>query len=122
MCIRDRDIKDVRKLVPDADIIETSLADGSGIEEIEEFIENMVYGGEISQSHSTMVNNVRHIDLLARSRDSLNDARSMTAAGQALEFIEVDVRSAYESLGEITGETVSDDIINEVFARFCLGK
>lgn len=116
------DIKDVRKLVPDADIIETSLADGSGIEEIEEFIENMVYGGEISQSHSTMVNNVRHIDLLARSRDSLNDARSMTAAGQALEFIEVDVRSAYESLGEITGETVSDDIINEVFARFCLGK
>ena len=116
------DIKDVRKLVPDADIIETSLADGSGIDEIEEFIENMVYGGEISQSHSTMVNNVRHIDLLARSRDSLNDARSMTAAGQALEFIEVDVRSAYESLGEITGETVSDDIINEVFARFCLGK
>ena len=116
------EIKDVRKLVPDADIIETSLADGSGIEEIEEFIENMVYGGEISQSHSTMVNNVRHIDLLARSRDSLNDARSMTAAGQALEFIEVDVRSAYESLGEITGETVSDDIINEVFARFCLGK
>ena len=116
------EIKDVRKLVPDADIIETSLADGSGIDEIEEFIENMVYGGEISQSHSTMVNNVRHIDLLARSRDSLNDARSMTAAGQALEFIEVDVRSAYESLGEITGETVSDDIINEVFARFCLGK
>ena len=116
------EIKDVRKLVPDADIIETSLADGSGIEEIEEFIENMVYGGEISQSHSTMVNNVRHIDLLARSRDSLNDARSMTAAGQALEFIEVDVRSAYESLGEITDETVSDDIINEVFARFCLGK
>ena len=116
------EIKDVRKLVPDADIIETSLADGSGIDEIEEFIENMVYGGEISQSHSTMVNNVRHIDLLARSWDSLNDARSMTAAGQALEFIEVDVRSAYESLGEITGETVSDDIINEVFARFCLGK
>ena len=116
------EIKDVRKLVTDADIIETSLADGSGIDEIEEFIENMVYGGEISQSHSTMVNNVRHIDLLARSRDSLNDARSMTAAGQALEFIEVDVRSAYESLGEITGETVSDDIINEVFARFCLGK
>ena len=115
-------ISDVRNLAPDADIIETSLADGSGIEEIEEFIENMVYGGEISQSHSTMVNNVRHIDLLARSRDSLNDARSMTAAGQALEFIEVDVRSAYESLGEITGETVSDDIINEVFARFCLGK
>ena len=115
-------ISDVRNLAPDADIIETSLADGSGVEKIEEFIENMVYGGEISQSQSMMVNNVRHIDLLAGSRDSLNDALDMTLARQALEFIEVDVRSAYESLGEITGETVSDDIINEVFARFCLGK
>ena len=46
----------------------------------------------------------------------------MTLAGEALDFIEVDVRNAYELLGEITGETVSDDIINEVFARFCLGK
>ena len=82
----------------------------------------MVYGGEISQSQSMMVNNVRHIDLLAGIRDSLNDALDMTLARQALEFIEVDVRSAYESLGEITGETVSDDIINEVFARFYLGK
>ena len=41
---------------------------------------------------------------------------------EALDFIEVDVKSAYEQLGEIIGETVSDDIINEVFARFCLGK
>ena len=46
----------------------------------------------------------------------------MTLAREALDFIEVDVRNAYDLLGEITGETVSDDIINEVFARFCLGK
>ena len=69
-----------------------------------------------------MVNNVRHIELLQQSRDSLRDAMNMTLAREALDFIEVDVRNAYELLGEITGETVSDDIINEVFARFCLGK
>ena len=46
----------------------------------------------------------------------------MADAGEALDFIEVDVKNAYEFLGEITGETVSDDIINEVFSRFCLGK
>lgn len=113
---------DVRELVNDPVIIETSLINNEGIEEIENHIEELVYGGELSQHDSTMVNNVRHIELLKQSRDSLSDAMNMTLAREALDFIEVDVRNAYELLGEITGETVSDDIINEVFARFCLGK
>ncbi|MFR6257293.1 MAG: hypothetical protein ACLULK_00745 [Anaerovoracaceae bacterium] len=46
----------------------------------------------------------------------------MILAKEALDFIEIDVKSAYEYLGEIIGETVSDDIIDEVFSRFCLGK
>ena len=46
----------------------------------------------------------------------------MAEAGEALEFLEIDVNRAYEALGEIIGETVNEDIINEVFARFCLGK
>lgn len=113
---------DVRELVNDPVIIETSLIKNEGIEEIENHIEELVYGGELSQHDSTMVNNVRHIELLKQSRDSLRDAMEMTLAREALDFIEVDVRNAYDLLGEITGETVSDDIINEVFARFCLGK
>ena len=113
---------DVRELVNDPVIIETSLIKNEGIEEIENHIEELVYGGELSQHDSTMVNNVRHIELLKQSRDSLRDAMEMTLAREALDFIEVDVRNAYDLLGEITGETVSDDINNEVFARFCLGK
>lgn len=113
---------DVRELVNDPVIIETSLINNEGIEEIENHIEELVYGGELSQHDSTMVNNVRHIELLKQSRYSLRDAMEMTLAREALDFIEVDVRNAYDLLGEITGETVSDDIINEVFARFCLGK
>lgn len=113
---------DVRELVNDPVIIETSLINNEGIEEIENHIEELVYGGELSQHDSTMVNNVRHIELLKQSRDSLRDAMEMALAREALDFIEVDVRNAYDLLGEITGETVSDDIINEVFARFCLGK
>ena len=113
---------DVRELVNDPVIIETSLINNEGIEEIENHIEELVYGGELSQHDSTMVNNVRHIELLKQSRDSLRDAMEITLAREALDFIEVDVRNAYDLLVEITGETVSDDIINEVFARFCLGK
>lgn len=113
---------EVKKLIPNAKIIETSFIMGEGINEIEQFIEDMVYGGEIAQSESLMVNNVRHIELLNKGRDSLRDALNMTEMKEALDFIEIDVKNAYEFLGEIIGETVSDDIIDEVFARFCLGK
>lgn len=112
----------VKEIIPDAKIIETSFIMGEGINEIEEFIEEMVYGGEIVQSESLMVNNVRHIELLNKGRDSLRDALNMAQMKEALDFIEIDVKNAYEFLGEIIGETVSDDIIDEVFARFCLGK
>ncbi|MGN0704641.1 MAG: tRNA uridine-5-carboxymethylaminomethyl(34) synthesis GTPase MnmE [Lentihominibacter sp.] len=112
----------ISDMLPYAQIIETSLINGEGIDEIENAVEELVYGGEISQSDSLMVNNVRHIDLLTRSRDSLKDAFDMTLNREALDFIEIDVRNAYEFTGEIIGESVNDDIINEVFARFCLGK
>ena len=114
--------EEVGALTGGGSIIETSLLKGEGIEEIEDFIVNLVYGGEISQSESIMVNNVRHIELLREAAVSLKDALNMTLLKEALDFIEVDVKNAYEKLGEITGETVSDDIIDEVFSRFCLGK
>lgn len=115
-------LSDVNDLVPDSKVIETSIVNGEGIFELEEFIETMVHGGKVTQKDSVMVNNVRHIELLQKGRDSLNDAFAMVQKKEALDFIEVDVKNAYEFLGEIIGETVSDDIIDEVFARFCLGK
>ena len=115
-------VEDIIKLLPDSQVIETSLINGEGIEEIENAIEELVYGGEITQKESLMVNNVRQIELLKKSRDSLHDASVMTANREALDFIEIDVRNAYDFTGEIIGESVNDDIINEVFARFCLGK
>ena len=108
--------------VPGADIIETSLVTGDGVEEIKTLIENLVYGGEISQKESTLVTNARHAELLEKSLASINDAIRMTEAGEALDFIEVDVNEAYALLGEIIGETVTDDVLDEVFSRFCLGK
>lgn len=116
------DAYEIRDAMPGVRVIQTSLIKGEGITEIEDTIEELVYGGRISQKESLMVNNVRHIELLNRAADSLRDAYNMADAGEALDFIEVDVKNAYELLGEITGETVSDDIINEVFSRFCLGK
>lgn len=114
--------KDIEEKLPKATVVETSLIAGKGIRETEDTIENLVYRGKISRGESVMVNNIRHIELLQKSSDFLNDAYNMAEEEEALDFIEIDIRSAYEALGEIIGETVSDDIINEVFSRFCLGK
>lgn len=115
-------IEEISAKLPASQVIEASLLKGQGITEIEDAVEDLVYGGEIVQKESMMVNNVRHIELLQQAVKSLTDALHMSEMREALDFIEVDVKNSYERLGEIIGETVSDDIINEVFARFCLGK
>ena len=113
---------DIEELMPGVRVIETSMATRDGISLIEDQVVSMVYGGRVSQRESVMVTSARHQDLLEKALQSAKDGMSMTARKEALEFIEIDVNSCYERLGEIIGETVQDDIINEVFSRFCLGK
>lgn len=112
----------IKDKLPNGDILATSLIRGEGISEIEDTIEDLVYGGKITAGESVIVNNIRHEDLLRRAKQSVDDAISMAERGEALDIIDIDVKRAYDDLGEITGETVSDDIISEVFSRFCLGK
>ncbi len=108
--------------LPGAKIILTSMKTGEGISQIGDEVENMVYGGAVAQGNSVTVTNTRHIALIENALLSINEAIETTELKEALDIIEIDVRNAYDLLGEITGETTSDDIINEVFARFCLGK
>jgi tRNA modification GTPase len=113
---------EVEARLPNAVLIEASIANEMGLDRIEEEVENLVYGGQVKQSDSMMVTNVRHKALLEEASQSLADAINMAQIGEALEFLEIDVNRAYEVLGQIIGEAVEEDIINEVFARFCLGK
>lgn len=116
------DAEEISKLLPGASIIEASVANGQGIEKIEDIVENLVYGGDIKQNSSMMVTNVRHKNLLEEAHHALADGIEMAKLEQPLELLEIDVNRAYECLGAIIGEEVEEDIINEVFARFCLGK
>lgn len=116
------DREEIAALIPGATLVETSMKTREGIDAIEEEIVSKVYGGRVKQQGSVMVTNARHQNLLKQSARSAADAISMIEQGEALEFVSIDVNSCYDSLGEIIGETVQDDIINEVFSRFCLGK
>lgn len=104
------------------DIIKASVNHGIGLELLEEKIKELVYQGKVVSSDTTLLTNTRHIDLLEKSLSSINDGLEITRLGEALDIIEIDVKSAFDYLGEITGETAAEEIIDEVFARFCLGK
>jgi tRNA modification GTPase len=108
--------------LPHAKLIRASIRHNKGIEALEREIADMVYGGQVRQEESLLVTNVRHTELLERAKAAVGDAREMAERAEALDFIEVDVRRCRELLGEIVGESVTDDIIEKVFERFCLGK
>ena len=76
----------------------------------------------ISLKSGSIVTNVRHKAMLEMAEKSIDDAIIALSEGAPLEFVEIDVRNAYEELGFITGDSVQDDIIDQIFSRFCLGK
>lgn len=115
-------LQEIKDSLPEAYFIETAVKKGLGLELIQDKVEELVYGGQVKQETSVMVTNVRHKDLLEQAHQALQDAENMARAAEPLELVEIDVNQAYVLLGEIIGEAVSDDIINEVFSRFCLGK
>jgi len=114
--------QDVLDVMPHAIIINTVITENQGIEELETVIFELVYGGKVKQQDSMMITNLRHKDLLQKASQCLADALLMVQKMEALDFIEVDIKRSWELLGEIVGETVSEDIIDQVFSRFCLGK
>ena len=114
--------EEIRSIIEVKDILHTSMREEASIEQVEAYIKELVYQGEAVQRDSVILTNVRHRKLLEDAKKAISDGLSMTRQGEALEIIEIDVHTAYDKLGEIVGESVTDDIIEEVFSRFCLGK
>ena len=119
---KELDVEELKEKLPKAAFIEASMVEGEGISDLENAIKDMVLGGQVSQKSSFVVTNVRHGSLLKEANRALLDAKESAEMREPLELIEIDVNQAYASLGLIIGEEVGDDIINEVFRRFCLGK
>ncbi len=105
-----------------ARILEMSLTEGMGLSQLEETLEDMVYKGQAVAGEELIITQARHEELLGRAKAHLQDGLSAIQRKDALDFVEVDLKNAHQALGDILGITVKDDIIEEVFRRFCLGK
>ncbi|WP_094550021.1 tRNA uridine-5-carboxymethylaminomethyl(34) synthesis GTPase MnmE [Petroclostridium xylanilyticum] len=103
-------------------IINISVKTGTGLEDLENTIKDMFFGGKISIKEDVIVTNVRHKDSLIKARQSLNEAINAIEIGMPVDMVSIDIKNAIESLGEIVGLTVSEEIVDQIFREFCLGK
>ena len=112
----------LRKKAGEHIILPISARTQKGIDLLENAVKEMFYHGEISFHDEVYISNIRQKNLLIEARESLNQVKESLSMGMAEDFISIDLMSAYESLGEITGEKVGEDLINEIFSKFCMGK
>lgn len=112
----------VNELLPQWPVVEISALKEEGLSRLEDAIEEVVLGGGIAASDSVLVSNVRHKEALSRAKQHLSDAINGMDEGIPADLLAVDIRGAWEALGEITGKTVSEDLVDKIFADFCVGK
>lgn len=105
-----------------SEILEISAKNKKDVEKLEETLKEMFMSGKINMEDSVMITNLRHKDALIKADDSLRDALSTIDMGMPEDCLSIDLTNAYKYLGEITGESVQDDLIKKIFSQFCLGK
>jgi tRNA modification GTPase len=103
-------------------VITISAKEETGIEELEKAVQDMFYGGELDFNDEVMITNVRHKTALSDALASLKMVRQSIENQMPEDFLTIDLMDAYERLGSILGESVEEDLVNEIFSKFCTGK
>lgn len=103
-------------------VLHVSALEGTGIAQLEDKLKEMFYQGEITADNEVCITNMRHKALLMDAKESLERVQESIRMGMPEDFLTIDLMGACKALGDITGETASEDVINEIFEKFCLGK
>ncbi|MCM3289008.1 tRNA uridine-5-carboxymethylaminomethyl(34) synthesis GTPase MnmE [Paenibacillus sp. MER 180] len=106
----------------ESQIVRMSAKEQEGVDALEKVISELFFSGGIEAGDMTYVSNVRHIALLKKTLRALEDAVEASQQGIPIDMIQIDVRTAWELLGEIIGDSVGDSLIDQIFSQFCLGK
>ena len=103
-------------------VISISAKYGDGIDNFIMELKNMMFHGRIDVNQEVYITNARHKDALAKTYESLECVQRSIEAGMPEDFFTIDLMNAYEKLGLIIGESVEEDLVNEIFSKFCTGK
>ena len=116
------DTEKLRSFFEESSIVPMSVLEEEGLDKLEEAISELFFGGKLDSGDLTYVSNVRHIALLKKAHKSLQDAYEAAEMLIPIDMIQIDVRLAWEQLGEIIGDTAADSLLDQIFSQFCLGK
>ena len=106
----------------DHPVISISAKEKTGMEQLEQTLKTMFFHGNLEFNDEVYITNVRQKQALEEAKESLKQVRNSIDMGMPEDFYSIDLMSAYEALGRITGESVEDDLVNEIFGKFCMGK
>ncbi|TPR19632.1 tRNA uridine-5-carboxymethylaminomethyl(34) synthesis GTPase MnmE [Apilactobacillus timberlakei] len=116
-------IDEINQLIGKENVITTSAIKDDGTESLEEMIAHLFFNEGIQSSQAdVMVTNARHVSLLHKAKESLNNVISGLDDGMPVDLVQMDMRDCWESLGEITGDSYNGELLDQLFSQFCLGK
>ncbi len=116
------DINEVRKVFAEKEIIEISAKEEAGLDKIERIIKDMFIRNELEYDNLAVIANVRHKGILEEVEKELEEAARTVSAGLPVDMLSSAITQAADKLGEITGETVSEEVLHTIFSKFCIGK
>ena len=121
-CEQNIELNGLRHMWPQSSFVMTSTLTGEGLPQLEETLADLVLAGKVLYSESVLVTSARHQEALRHAAEHLRASCVSLEQGLPLDFVSIDLRAAYDALGEVTGETASDDLLDRIFSEFCIGK
>lgn len=119
---READLGRIDKELEGIPVIETSITKKEGIDALSAVVKEMFYSREISFNDQVYITNIRQKNALVEAAESLRKARQSILDGMSEDFFTIDMMDAYASLGSVIGEAIEDDLADEIFSKFCMGK
>jgi tRNA modification GTPase len=116
------DLERVTQLADDCPIVTTSLLEEAGVMDLEAAIAALFFEQGVEGQDMTYVSNARHIQLIKQASQMIEDALGAAEASMPIDMVQIDLRRAWDTLGEINGDTAQDSLLDKLFSQFCLGK
>ncbi len=115
-------IEDIAPYAQEEEIVTTSMLNKEGIDQLEEKIAGYFFQGQMNERDATYLSNTRHIALLEKAEQALVEVQNGIEMEMPVDLIQIDFTRAWDLLGEITGDSVQDELLTQLFSQFCLGK
>lgn len=116
------DLTRVEELAAGRPVVTTSLLEEAGVNDLEAAIAALFFEQGVESQDMTYVSNARHIQLIKQASQMIEDALGAAEAAMPIDMVQIDLRRAWDTLGEINGDTAQDSLLDKLFSQFCLGK